>query len=568
MAESPETNPNPHRKASYLSFGLDSDGTDVNTQRVTSQYKTMGGPHVTPRRRSRRQQNCLGGCLAIGGAVLAFSCIALIAASFILPSMYRSQRPEMQAIWCNRAMRVKMDFVCDWKPTPAFETLPTLSSAPRDGSPTLDPFLILTPSTATPSSGSNSSGGNAAATATPIGTEVSLNSTPFQMDSAQSFVVITATPSATFTPTVEAPAALAVVASPTLQPSPTITPSPAATSTPLPSPAAYKLDLDRLTFQYQTWNNCGPANLSMALSFFGYNKNQEVAARFLKPNKEDKNVSPSQMADYVNQQQTGVPARAVYRIGGDMALLKLLLSNDFPVIIEKGYDVDDLGWMGHYLFLVGYDDASQLFYGYDSYLGHGNLQGLPESYSDLEYYWEHFNNTFIALYDPAREAQLMALLGDRADPLQAAQHALQVAKDKAAVNPNDNWAWFNIGTAYTQLGDYERAAQAFDQAFILGMPWRTLWYLHDPYIAYYAMERYDDILAHTRATESTTVYVEETFFYRGVVYAAQGDANAAINAFTTALQYNNNYEAARIARDALQNGTFNRDLVLTLSVGG
>jgi hypothetical protein len=564
MAESPKVNPSTRRKASYLSFGLDPDHPDSQLQGM----RTSGGPHVTPRRRSRRRQNCLGGCLSIGGALLAFSCVALIAASFILPSLYRSQRPEIQSIWCSRAQRVNADFVCDWKPTPPFESLPTLSSAPADGQPTLDPFLILTPATATPASGNSS--GASGPSATPIGTEASLNSTPFQMDAAQNFVVITATPSQT--PALSAtPQPLAVQAqtspTPTLAPSATPSPTQAASPTALPLPASYKLETQRLTFQYQTWNNCGPANLSMALSFFGYGNNQEVAARFLKPNREDKNVSPYQMAQYVNEQVSSVPVRALYRVGGDLTLLKALLANNFPVVVEKGYDVDDLGWMGHYLFLIGYDDAKGQFYGYDSYLGHGNLQGLPESYSSLEYYWEHFNNTFIVLYDPAREAELMALLGPRADPLEATRYALEVAKNKVSANPNDNWAWFNVGSAYTHLGDYERGAQAFDQAFILGMPWRTLWYLHDPYIAYFAMGRYEDILAHTQATESTTVYVEETFYYRGAVYAMQGDANRAIDQFTAALQYNNNFQAARIAREAVQNGTFSQDLVLTLSMG-
>jgi tetratricopeptide (TPR) repeat protein len=316
------------------------------------------------------------------------------------------------------------------------------------------------------------------------------------------------------------------------------------------------------------WNNCGPATLSMALSFFGYRNHQEVAARYLKPNGEDKNVSPYQMVNYVNQQVTDVSVNALTRIGGDMHLLKVLLANNFPVIIEKGYEVDDLDWMGHYLLLVGYDDALQVFYSYDSYLGHGNSQGLQESYSDVAYYWKHFNQTFIVLYEPWQQAQVLALLGSRAEPFTAAQQALDIAKTQVQFNSQDNWAWFNIGSAYTELGDYERAAQAFDQAFILGMPWRTLWYLHQPYQAYLAVGRYDDILAHTQATERTTVYVEETFYYRGAVLALAGNTQGANEAFSQALTYNRNFEPARLAREALQNGSFNKSLILNVGYGG
>ena len=50
--------------------------------------------------------------------------------------------------------------------------------------------------------------------------------------------------------------------------------------------------LNGLTHQYQTWNNCSGANLSMGLSYFGWGFDQDVARRWLKPNVEDKNVSP------------------------------------------------------------------------------------------------------------------------------------------------------------------------------------------------------------------------------------------------------------------------------------
>lgn len=488
-----------------------------------------------PAHRSRRRENLIGGCLAIGGAFVAFCCVASIVTAILLPSIYRAQRPEIQAIWCNRAERVKLDFVCDWKPTPPFETVPTLA-----GTPIEDPFLILTPATATP---------NGAAP-----TESSLNITPMGI-SIQT--AATATPTITPSPTIFVP--------PTAPPTATPLPSP----TPIPLPAAYKLDTSRIFYQAQTWNNCGPATLSMGLSYYGYRSNQSVAASYLKPDVEDKNVSPYQMVNYVNQQaSTQVPVNALYRVGGSLETIKALLANNFPVIIEKGYEVNDLGWMGHYLLLVGYDDTLQVFYTFDSYLGHGNLQGLQETYAQIQKYWKHFNYTFIVIYDPPRRQEVLNLLGTLADPTAAAQSALEVARLQASDNPNDAWAWFNLGNSYTLTGDYERAVQAFDQAFLLGMPWRTLWYLHLPYVAYYAVGRYNDILAHAQATQSTTVYVEETFYYRGAALAAEGDIQGAVEAFNAALLYNKNFQQARITRDALQNGTFTKDLVLTIGVSG
>ena len=121
--------------------------------------------------------------------------------------------------------------------------------------------------------------------------------------------------------------------------------------------------LTGITHIYQDWNNCGPATLTMGLSYFGYPvTDQHVAANWLKPNYEDKNVSPWQMAEYVNTQLDG-SIRAIVRQGGTLDQLKTLISNDFPVLTEEGYDPPGrgLGWMGHYLLMVGYDDARQVF---------------------------------------------------------------------------------------------------------------------------------------------------------------------------------------------------------------
>lgn len=522
-------------------FDPDTDAaTDVSTPLVpplpTNPNNQRYGyaASAPPRKQAgRRRQVFMGGCLAIGGALLAFGVVALIVAAILLPPIYRAQRPEIQEIWCSRADRVGMgSIVCEWKPTPPFENIPTLAGPTTN----FDPMLILTPATATPGGTSTQSGAQPAAT--------------------QASVKPTATPSPTRTPTLLPTSA------------PTSTPLPTSTPTAIPIPESYKIDNSRIAYHAQWWNNCGPATLTMSLSYFGYNRDQGPAANFLKPNSEDKNVSPFQMVAYVNEQASANYAvRAMYRIGGDAQLLKTLLSNDFPVIIEKGYEVNDLGWMGHYLLLIGYDDNLQTFYSYDSYLGHGNLQGRPESYQDVEYYWRHFNHLFLVIYDPARETQLLTILGNRVDPQASAQIALEVARNEAAIRPDDNWAWFNIGSAYTILGEHELAAQAYDQAFAIGMPWRTLWYLHTPYESYYALGRYDDVLALAQSAESTTVNVEETFFYRGGVYAAQGNEQGAVQQFNLALSYNKNFYAAATARDAVQNGTFTPALMFTVGLG-
>ncbi|MGV2436727.1 MAG UNVERIFIED_CONTAM: hypothetical protein LVT10_19075 [Anaerolineae bacterium] len=52
----------------------------------------------------------------------------------------------------------------------------------------------------------------------------------------------------------------------------------------------------------------------MGLTFFGYPNDQHTPAQWLKPNYEDKNVSPWQMADYINTELPGT-TRAMVRYG-------------------------------------------------------------------------------------------------------------------------------------------------------------------------------------------------------------------------------------------------------------
>lgn len=514
-------------------------------------HATLPPENPIPTAHRARRQNLIGGCFAIGGAFSAFLCVASIVAAILLPSIYRNQRPEMQEIWCNRAERVGASFVCDWKPTPPFEVLPTLSS-PADAA--CDPSWILTPDATEPEACTSSAGG--------VVQEPDANVTPFEVAYAAQ---VTATPPPTNTPL--------PTQGPTSTPLPTatasLTPTGIPTATPEPLPVSFKLDTSRLRYQAQTWNNCGGATLTMGLSYFGYGNNQDAARRFLKPNVEDKNVSPYQMVSYVNQEAFASTAvNAIHRVGGDLDMAKRLLASGFPVIIEKGYDVNDLGWMGHYLLLIGYDDTLGVFYSYDSFLGHNNSQGRQESYDFIEERWSHFNYTFIVIYEPSRLQEVFRILEHRAEPLAAAQGALETARQAASTDPSNAWAWFNIGHSLTILGDYSAATQAFDQAFSLGMPYRTLWYLHQPYTAYFAEGRYDDILNYARSVESVTPFVEETFYYRGAVYAMQGNTALAIDEFNKALRYNNNFTPARVARDAVQNGTFTEQMVLNVGLIG
>lgn len=322
------------------------------------------------------------------------------------------------------------------------------------------------------------------------------------------------------------------------------------TTTPTPALPPYYL-LQNVRYEPQQWNNCGPATLTNALSYFGYQDNQTRAAKWLKPNYEDKNVSPNQLVDFVNTQVGELPVYAKLRYAGNRDLMKRLLANNFPVIIEKGYDPPphDLGWMGHYLLLIGYDESRTLYITHDSY----ESANYEYDYTYIEEFWQHFNYTYIVIYTVDREAELNAILGEDADERANIIHALELARAEAIANPDDAFAWFNMGTNFLALGMVNEAAIAYDQARSLNLPWRMYWYQFGPFEAYYQVGRYTDMitLAQQNLNDGGGQFVEETFYYGGLARQGLGEYNRALANFDQALAFNPNFAPARTAREAL-----------------
>ena len=306
------------------------------------------------------------------------------------------------------------------------------------------------------------------------------------------------------------------------------------------------------TYHAQMWNNCGPATLTMGLSYFGYADGQQRAAQFLKPNQEDKNVSPWQMEAFVNTQVPEIPVYTMIRYGGTLDLLRELVASGFPTIIELGYDPEraDQGWMGHYLLVVGYDDAREVFITHDSYDG----ESLAYSYDHIQEQWRAFNYVYMPLYEITQEPQLNNILGDNTDEFVNVVNAFSLAQAEATEDPTDPFAWFNMGSNLAMLDMYDDAATAYDQARNLGLPWRMLWYQFGPYGAYNATGQYETtlLLANNALNDGGGQYVEETYYYAGIAREALGQTSRAIDNYNAVINFNPNFTSARERRDALQ----------------
>src|SRR3990172_6671629 len=108
----------------------------------------------------------------------------------------------------------------------------------------------------------------------------------------------------------------------------------------------------------QDINNCGPATLAMYLSYYGWNGTQKDIEAVVHPNQRDKNVRWDELVYYVKTHAGWLDG--LFRVGGNVDEMKRFIANGYPVVIETGYEID-VGWVGHYLLLTGYDNAKGVF---------------------------------------------------------------------------------------------------------------------------------------------------------------------------------------------------------------
>jgi tetratricopeptide (TPR) repeat protein len=327
-------------------------------------------------------------------------------------------------------------------------------------------------------------------------------------------------------------------------PAPAVEPAPAAGQSPAASqlqPLQSALQLTGFRHQWQTWNNCGPATLSMNLSYYGSPLDQAAIGAVLRQYPDDKNVSPHEMAAYARSQ--GYQAQV--RVNGSAELARQFLSNGIPLLIETWLEEQPNDGMGHYRLLVGYDDATQRWIGYDSYVhtnlvsqGSANYQGIYMGYAETDALWQVFHRTYVLVYPPDKEPVVQAILGEAYEPGAMWRQALATAQAEVAQNPNHAFAHFNVGTSLVELGDYAGAAAAFDQARALGLPWRMFWYQFNIFPAYEQMGRYWEMVQLADATNAITDSIEEIHYWRGRGLAGLGDLDAAQAAYQRALTLN------------------------------
>jgi hypothetical protein len=150
----------------------------------------------------------------------------------------------------------------------------------------------------------------------------------------------------------------------------------------------------------QTWNNCGPSSVAEVLGYWGINRTQDQVKAVLRADGNLHGMSPYGVPAYAR----GLGLRSLLGIAGNERLIKLLVSQGFPVIVSQFVSLAD--HVGHYRPIQAYDDHTGEFVSSDPYLG----QNHAISYAEFDAIWKSTNRRFMVLYPATKQALLDRVL--------------------------------------------------------------------------------------------------------------------------------------------------------------
>ncbi len=311
---------------------------------------------------------------------------------------------------------------------------------------------------------------------------------------------------------------------------PTPSPTPAVVLPPLPPQKI----LSGGNHTFQTFNNCGPASLSMALSLYGISVSQQELGQELRPyqnaqgDNDDKSVTLAEVA--AKAEEYGF---VVYRRpAGSIEQVKHFIAQDMPVLARTWLTPEED--IGHFRVLKGFDDTTNEIIQDDS------LQGadLRFSYEYINEIWQPFNAEFVVLVPPEKQDVAEEILGEVLDEEAAWQVSLAQAQAVQSSGVRGVYASFNESVALYHLGRYEEARVAYESVADQ-LPGRMLWYQIEPILTYWKLREYGQVLSLTEAIlQNGNRAFSELYFIRGEVFVEQGNQAAAQEAYDLAEQYN------------------------------
>ncbi len=297
----------------------------------------------------------------------------------------------------------------------------------------------------------------------------------------------------------------------------------------------------------QTFNNCAPAALSIALSYYDISVSQEILAKSLRPFNnlrgidDDKSTPPQELAE--EAEKYGLIS--YFRAGGDIETLKKILASGQPIIIRTLLNTNED--YAHYRVIRGYDERTKEIIQDDSYQG----KDIRYTYEEFNKIWKPFNYAYLVIVKPEKKAEIEQVLGENLDPRLSWRKSRTIAKEQLMKNPGDTMARFNLSIAHYYLGNYKGATMELEKIGAT-LPRHTLWYQMEPIEAYFQIRNYDKVFKLTDGilNDKNKAY-SELYILRGKSYMELQQSNLARAEFEKAVFYNINSKTAREALASL-----------------
>lgn len=310
----------------------------------------------------------------------------------------------------------------------------------------------------------------------------------------------------------------------------------ALTQTPVPyQKPPVSFELPSAKWVPQTFNNCGPAAVSMVLQYFGYNVSQEETKAHLRTNPDDKNVFIGEISSYIKNDY-GIDNKVLFN--GDLATVKTLVANGVYVVVEDWLHPNED--IGHVLIIRGYDDNEGVLIADDSYFG----VGIKYPYTTWDAgQWKPYNREFMPVYRREKEDLVKSIIGENWSENTMYQNSVTRNLANTVSNPNDMYAWFNLGSSYYHLGEYQKAAHAFEKSQAIGWPHRMLWYNIDPVLTYNKLGEYQKAIDTANLGLWYNDNYTEMHYEKYVAYRGLGDTASANSELQKALDFDPNISA-------------------------
>ena len=159
-----------------------------------------------------------------------------------------------------------------------------------------------------------------------------------------------------------------------------------------------KTYLRGLSFDFQTYNNCGPSALSAVLGFYKVRLGQNVIQQTTRQG--DGYMQVSAIAPELAK--FGLRTRTIR--GGQLIQVKKLLALGIPVIVLQWFDRP--GHINHFRVVRGYDDQAGVMWVSDSMVGPVSYL----SYRDFDALWNTQGRQMFPVYPAGYEAQVKTFL--------------------------------------------------------------------------------------------------------------------------------------------------------------